>query len=199
MKPAQLTQISEYVMPDIREERSDVGILFGTRHGVDQFCLETFALWQREMFGKLLITGGCTHDSKESEACIIGSRLVKMGMPEERLVLEHEATNTGENVIYGMRKLSEVMDITSIHSVLAIGKICSARRYLMTLEQHWPAPKKSLCAINYFGLPKSRWHDHDEFRTRVLSEFEKIPEYVRRGFLREIESLPPYPILSIDS
>jgi hypothetical protein len=27
----------------------------------------------------------------------------------------------------------------------------------------------------------------DEFRARVLAEFTKIPDYLRRGFLREID------------
>jgi hypothetical protein len=193
LEPEQIAQISQYLMPDIQEEPSDIGFLFGTRHGIEEFCLASFALWQRRMFEKLLISGGCTRGEPESEASIIGRRLLQMGMPRDALVLEHEATNTGENVIYGMQRISEVMDIDRITSVLAIGKICSTRRYLMTLERHWPIPKKFACPINYFGLPKDCWSEHEEFRERVLSEVEKIPRYLKSGFLREVAGLPPYP------
>jgi phosphoglycolate phosphatase-like HAD superfamily hydrolase len=39
-----LSAIAEYVMPDIPEERSDLGLVFGTRHGVDEFCLTAQSL-----------------------------------------------------------------------------------------------------------------------------------------------------------
>src|SRR5262249_28298999 len=159
--------------------------------GVDEFCIASFALWQRKMFKKLLVSGGRTPGAQESEACMIGHRLLQLGMHEDALILEHEARNTGENVVYGMKKLADVMDGDSIQSVLGIGKICSTRRYLMTLERHWPMPKKFACPINYFGVSKEGWHEHDEFRTRVLSELEKIPLYLKSGFLREIAGLPP--------
>jgi hypothetical protein len=46
----------------------------------------------------------------------------------------------------------------------------------------------SVCPVNYFGIPVERWHEHDEFRARVLSEFEKIPRYVAEGFISEIHA-----------
>lgn len=51
------------------------------------------------------------------------------------LILETEATNTGENVILGRNKAAQSMDLADIDSVLVIGKVC---------------------AINYFGLPAER-------------------------------------------
>jgi len=191
-----ISRISEYVMPDVPEGRADIGLLFGTRHGVEEFCQASFALWQRGMFGKLLISGGCTRGEQASEASVIGQRLLQLGMPVDAVILEHEATNTGENVILSRKKISETMDLKCIGSVLVIGKVCSMRRYLMTLERHWPGLTKFACPINYFGVPKSRWHEHDEFRTRVLTEFEKIPHYLMQGFLSEISGFAPYPALS---
>ena len=67
----------------------------------------------------------------------------------------------------------------------------------MTIERHWPGLEKFACPINYFGVPKNRWHEHDEFRTRVLSEFEKIPEYIKQDYLTEVADLTPYPAPSI--
>jgi hypothetical protein len=78
------------------------------------------------------------------------------------------------------------MALEEIKSVLVIGKICSLRRYLMTLERHWPGLIVSACPVNYFGVAKNRWHTHPDFRARVLAEFEKIPAYLQQGFLREL-------------
>jgi len=182
MTAADLLSISNYVMPVLPLRPAKLGFLFGTRHGVDEFCLETHALWQRGMFEQLLV---------------IAERLLELGMPASALILEPEATNTGENVIFGRRKLAQVMDIATIDSVLVIGKVCAMRRYLMTLARHWPGIAVSACAINYFGLPAERWHEHAEFRARVLGEFHKIPHYLEQGFLRELDGHPPYPVLGV--
>jgi hypothetical protein len=65
----------------------------------------------------------------------------------------------------------------------------------MTLERYWPGLRISACPVNYFGVGIERWHEHAEFRRRVLAEFEKIPAYLRHGFLSELDGYPPYPLL----
>jgi uncharacterized SAM-binding protein YcdF (DUF218 family) len=181
-----LASIADYVMPTVAEGKADLGFLFGTRHGVEEFCRAAHGLWERQMFPKLLISGGATGGQKEAEANIIADRLVQLGVPAEALLLETAATNTGENVIFSRRKVEETIGAEGIGSLLVIGKVCAMRRYLMTLERHWPGPRRFACAVNYFGVEKANWHEHEEFRARVLSEFEKIPEYLRKDFLREI-------------
>jgi hypothetical protein len=56
----------------------------------------------------------------------------------------------------------------------------------------------SVCAVNYFGVPAGRWHEHDDFRARVLGEFDKIPRYVQAGFLAEIDGCAGDPRLAAD-
>lgn len=179
--------IADYVMPQVAEGRADLGLLFGTRHGVEEFCVATHALWQRGMFPKLLVSGGATGGQARTEAEHIAERLKALGMPEEALILELEATNTGENVILSRRLAEEAVGLENVTSLFVIGKLCSMRRYLMTLERHWPEPRRYACAVNYFGVERERWHEHEEFRRRVLAEFEKIPQYLKQGFLREVE------------
>ena len=104
--------------------------------------------------------------------------------------------HTGENVRFGRARVAETMDLAAIRSVVVIGKIGSARRYLMTLQKHWPGLRMSLAPVNYFGVPAERWHEHAEFRARVLSEFDKIPRYTAEGFLEEIDGCTAYPQLA---
>lgn len=192
---ADLQSISRYVMPILPLRPAKLGFLFGTRHGVEAFCRETHGLWQRGMFERLLVSGGATAGQETPEAQVIGARLVELGIPASTLILECEATNTGENVILGRRKVAESIGLDQVESVLVIGKVCAMRRYLMTLARHWPGVAVSACAINYFGLPAERWHEHAEFRARVLAEFHKIPAYLEQDFLRELDGHPPYPVL----
>jgi uncharacterized SAM-binding protein YcdF (DUF218 family) len=185
-----LTAIADYVMPQVEEGRADLGFLFGTRHGVEEFCAAAHALWRRGMFPKLLISGGATGGQARPEAEVIAERLVQLGMPREVLILETAATNTGENVIFSRRMLEQTIGLDAIGSLLVIGKVCSMRRYLMTLARHWPQPRRFACAVNYFGVERACWHEHEEFRMRVLAEFEKIPAYLRLDFLRELDRNP---------
>jgi len=191
-----LLRISRYIMPVLTPQPSALGFLFGTRHGVDEFCLETHALWQAGMFRHLLVSGGPTGGNPHAEALVIAERLLQLGIPASILILEPAATNTGENVILGRARVAETIGLEHIDSLLVIGKVCAMRRYLMTLARHWPEPRLSAHPVNYFGLPAERWHEHDEFRARVLGEFDKIPGYIEQGFLREIDALGAYPALA---
>jgi len=188
-----LLRIADYIMPPLPAQPSKLGFLFGTRHGVDAFCLQTHALWQAGMFRQLLVSGGPTGGNPQAEALVIAERLVQLGVPASILILETAATNTGENVLLGRAKVAETIGLEHIDSLLVIGKVCAMRRYLMTLARHWPEPRVSAHPVNYFGLPAERWHEHDEFRARLLGEFGKIPGYIEQDFLREIAALGAYP------
>lgn len=186
----ELTAIAEYIMPDVPERKADLGFVFGTREGVEEFCVAAHSVWQRGLIDKLLLSGGATRGCSETEADVIGERLLQLGIPAAAMIFERSATNTGENVIFSRQKIAETMPLAGIRSVLVIGKICSLRRYLMTFERHWPGLTLYASPVNYFGVDKALWHTHEEFRTRVLTEFEKIPLYLRRDFLRELARHP---------
>ncbi|TFW32330.1 YdcF family protein [Massilia horti] len=106
-----LQSIAEYIMPSFPPCASDLGFLFGTRHGVPEFCEVAHGLWQNGMFSRLLVSGGRTASSPLAEADIIAERLVGLGIPESVLILETAATNTGENVRFGRARVAEVMDL----------------------------------------------------------------------------------------
>lgn len=194
--PHDLAAIADYIMPRAPLLASDVGFLFGTRHGVEAFCAATLALWERGMFRVLLVSGGVTPGDTRSEAEVIAARLESLGLPRAIMVLETAATNTGDNVILGRAALAARMPLGEVRSVLAIGKACAARRYLMTLARHWPGLALSCCPVNYFGVADDCWHEHAEFRARVLAEYRKIPGYLDSGFLAELDEAAgygPYP------
>jgi len=195
MSHDELKSIAEYIMPSFPARVSDLGFLVGTRHGVPEFCEVAHGLWQEGMFSRLLVSGGRTGSSPRAEAEVIAERLVALGMPETALILETAAMNTGENVQFGRARVAEEMDLAAIRSMVVIGKICSTRRYLMTLQRHWPGLRLSVSPVNYFGIPAERWHEHEGFRARVLSEFDKIPRYTAAGFLEEVDGCAVYPQL----
>lgn len=190
----ELQAIGHYVMPEIPAVRSDLALIFGTRHGVEAFCATVATLWHSQMFLRAIISGGQTRGLPTAEAHVIAGRLREFGVPESALLVEPAAMNTGENVRFARVLAESQLPSEERRSILAVGKVCSARRYLMTLRRHWPEPTISARWVNYFSVEISNWYQDPEFSARVLGEYRKIPGYIDCGFLRELEELGPYPM-----
>jgi uncharacterized SAM-binding protein YcdF (DUF218 family) len=164
---------------------ADLLFVFGTRHGVDEFIAAIAELWRLGYFRFAIVTGGATLGDQETEATVLARRMVAVGVPEAAILTEHAATNTGENVIFSLPLLDDRIGLANIRSLIAVGKLCTSRRYLMTLQRHWPEVEKMLVPVNWFGVPREDWHLHDHSRRRVLSEYRKIEPYKAAGFIAE--------------
>ena len=167
-------------------EPADLLFVFGTRQGVSEFVEAAADLWRRGYFRWALVSGGPTLGIAEDEATVLARLMEEAGVPRDVILTEHEAMNTGDNVIFSLPIIEARIGLTTISSVIALGKICTSRRYLMTLQRHWPEVRKMLLAINWFDHPVERWPEHPEFRDRVLSEWHKIEPYKEYGYIAEL-------------
>lgn len=178
---------ARYMMPDVAVVPCEIALIFGTRHGIDAFVNDTVRLWEAGMFQRVVVSGGCAQGLGASEAELIGAALVRRGVARDSVLLEVRAENTPQNVRFSLDLLRERRIDTST-TVLGIGKLCSLRRYYMTLARHWPhAQRICVHGVNYFGVPKSDWWKSDEFRARVFGELAKVERYLSKGDLVELE------------
>ncbi|PJF33858.1 MAG: hypothetical protein CUN57_01055, partial [Phototrophicales bacterium] len=76
--------------------------------------------------------------------------------------------------------------LDNVKSVLAVGRIEASRRYLMTIERHMPGRQLMISPVCRHNVPKELWHTDERFRADVLREFEKLPDYFKKGFIAEI-------------
>ena len=164
---------------------ADLLFVFGTREDVDQRVDEACRLWREKLFRWSIVSGGITPGSPLSECEIIKAAMVERGIPSERILEEHRATNTGENVLFSLPVIDAALGRQNVTSVICLGKICTARRYPMTLHRHWPEVDKMLVTINPFGAPVERWHTDPEFRDRVMQEWRKIEPYREKGYIAD--------------
>jgi uncharacterized SAM-binding protein YcdF (DUF218 family) len=164
---------------------ADLLFVFGTREDVARRVDEAFRLWREGLFRWSIVSGGVTPGSELSECEIIRSAMVARGIPPERILEEHRATNTGENVIFSLPIIEAKLGIKNIRSVICLGNTWTARRYPMTLHRYWPEVEKMLVTVDSFDTPPSLWHTDPVFRARVLSEWDKIEPYKARGFIAE--------------
>ena len=126
-----------------------------------------------------------TPGADASECAIIKSAMVTRGVPAEKILEEHRAQNTGENVIFSLPVIDTALGLKNISSVICLGNSWTARRYPMTLHRHWPEPEKMLITVDRFKVPRALWHTDPALRRRVLSEWDKIEPYKARGFIAE--------------
>ena len=164
---------------------ADLLFLFGTREDV-ALRVETAArLWREGCYRWSIVSGGVTPGSEQSECAIIKSAMVATGIPADRILEEHRAMNTGENVIFSLPIIDAALGLHNIRSVICLGNTWTARRYPMTLHRHWPEVTKLLLTVDSFATPRSLWHTDPEFRRRVLNEWDKIEPYKAKGFIAE--------------
>lgn len=171
---------------------ADLLFVFGTRRGVNQTIDAAIDLWHRSFFRHAIVSGGATQGDPRSECSIMKAAMVRGGVPASVVLEEHRATNTGENVIFSLPVIEAALGRANVATVICLGKVCTARRYPMTLQRHWPEVTKMLATINPYGVPVERWHQDATFRERVLAEWHKIEPYKAQGFIADW-SPPPQP------
>jgi uncharacterized SAM-binding protein YcdF (DUF218 family) len=164
---------------------ADLMFVFGTREDVARRADEAVRLWREGFCRWSIVSGGVTPGSKFSECEIIKAVMVERGVPQERILEEHRAMNTGENVILSLPIIDAAIGLKNIRSVICLGNTWTARRYPMTLHRHWPEVEKMLITVDSFDTPRALWHTDPEFRCRVLAEWDKIEPYKAKGFIAE--------------
>jgi uncharacterized SAM-binding protein YcdF (DUF218 family) len=164
---------------------ADLLFVFGTREGVDEFVEEIVKLWRDGFCRHILISGGSTWNNDDAEAFVLQRGIVHAGVPDNVILIEPRATNTGENVIFSLPIIDAHFGRKKIRSVIALGKVCTSVRYLMTLQRHWPEVEKMLFAVNYFGHPIEDWPRHPVTRERILREWRKLAPYKAAGFISD--------------
>jgi uncharacterized SAM-binding protein YcdF (DUF218 family) len=182
---SEIAAINSSHFADTPLKPADLLFVFGTREDVALRADTACRLWRDGLFRWAIVSGGVTPGSHFSECAIIKPAMAARGIPQNRILEEHRALNTGENVVFSLPILEARLGLANIRSVICLGNTWTARRYPMTLQRHWPEVEKMLVTADSFGIPRSLWHTDPEFRRRVLSEWDKIEPYKASGFIAE--------------
>ena len=166
---------------------ADVCLVFGNKAHPDHLAEQAADLYHQGYFSLVVVSGAPVTDDGRGEAARMRDVLVARGVPETCILVEDQAQNSGENVVFSMALLDGKLGLKNIGSVLAIGHIHASRRFLMTLERHWPEVAKMFTTGNCYGVPKDQWHTHPDFRGAVLQEYQKTRKYRTSGLIREID------------
>ncbi len=115
------------------------------------------------------------------EAELISARAMECGLPKEVILLEPNATNTGEN-IRNSKALLDHLEI-KVSKAIAIQKPYMERRAFASLTKQWPevqwqitSPQLDFSSYCHDEIPK-------ELVTEIMvGDFQRILEYPKLGF-----------------
>lgn len=171
---------SALVKSDAMPVHADAIIVGGCRDlGLAERAAE---LYHAGIANIIVISGYRPETMSITEAKRLSQKCIQLGVPKDALVLEEEASNTGENIVFVARKLKK-LDI-KLESVILVHKPYMSLRFLATAEAQWPMPQPlfySTCQeisfedyYNLNGLEATAW--------KMLGDLKRMDNYVTAGY-----------------
>lgn len=149
-------------------------------------------LYHRGLADRIVATGFTATNAvmTESEAALIARVLKANGVPESAIVLDEQASNTGENITHSARLLP---DLDENSKVILVHKPFMTRRFLATAQAAWPQPQPQFFVTSidmplreYFVVHHQAYPDDPLRMVRaMLGDYERIRDYPKLGYLTE--------------
>lgn len=161
----------------------DVGIGLGSHDlGVATYAAELF---HQGMFPRIVFTGANAPTTVEpfprGEAIHYREHAIRLGVPDDAILVETRATNTGQNIEF-TRKLLADQGI-AITSAILISRPYQQRRAYSTAKKFWPE-LEVFCASRPLPLDEyvQTIGDVNRVINMLVGDTQRIIEYPKRGF-----------------
>lgn len=179
-----LLPVWQYLVPEADPERSDVLFVFG---GLGLEVPARAAQLYENGFAPLVVISGSSGPLTQGvftkpEAQVFKEEMVRFGVPEDVIITENHATNTGQNVTLGMKALQAAGN--NIASAILVAKSFIMRRCVATFNKQFPEVRLIPCPprgslIQFVDRPRR------EFAARMLAELQRLKDYGGKGFILE--------------
>jgi len=185
MDQKEIKRITDYIFLKSAPKKADLALVFGTRH--QEAINKVFELYRDGLIPKILVSGGINRVTGENEAKEMSDKLINLGVKMDDIILENESTNSLENVLFSKQVIDEKIGFNKIKKIIAVVKHYHSRRALMTLKKHFPKTVE-LIPVTYeiYGFTVDNWFNNEIGKEKVLSEWNKIPEYLTKGDIEEL-------------
>lgn len=200
LTPALVEEITQIIFGEpVKPEPCDIIFIFGGSYP---------GLWERgaEAYFKglgspIIATGGhkptalrhhAWRDGVTPEAEVIRRELIRLGVPEGKILFENRSTNTYENVTFAR----EVYDFSGVSSILAVCKSLAVGRQTRTLKAQ-VAPNVRVIPYTFDVQPnpdgptitRTNWMEFPESRQFIFANVLKIHQYGRARHLVPLENV----------
>lgn len=117
----------------------------------------------------------------KTEAEIFADVAIKMGVPEEKILIEKASTNTGENIEFTKALLKDKG--ISLHNVILVQKPYMQRRTYASFKKVWPEVSVQVTApvISYDDYPNEQI-SKDDMINIMVGDTQRIKVYAEKGY-----------------
>ena len=117
----------------------------------------------------------CSHDIQ------VADRAVSLGIPREKIWIENRSTNTGENVSFTRRLLTQSGQV--IRKAIVVQKPYMERRAYATFKKVWPEPEIIVTSPQtLFYEYKSAGISREDLINIIVGDTQRIKFYPEKGF-----------------
>lgn len=190
MESTQVDQLAKIIWDyhhlNHRLEQADVMLVLGGHDlRVPEYAADLFV---RGLVPYVVISGGVAHtddllktDWSETEAEKFAEVMMRCGVPKEKISLENQAKNTGDNFSLSRRLIEG--QVGRFQSVLVVTKPYMERRAFATGQKQWPdiklvvtSPQISFDQYTQGAISK------DDIINIMMGDLQRIDVYGRKGF-----------------
>ena len=145
-------------------------------------------LYRAGLFPVVVFTGDTSAATEErfprGEAVHYREHALSLGVPDEAILLEPKATNTGQNI--GLSRTVLENAGVAVSSVLLISMPYMQRRAYATCRKLWPEVEP-VCASQPLSFDDyAKTHDDEkQFIDMLTGDMQRVMEYPKRGFAIE--------------
>lgn len=176
-------------------EKADVILGFGCYD--DNVARRAAELYHQGYAPKILFTGGLGRNTmglfSVTEAEKFAKVAIACGVPEKDILLEDQATNTKDNILFS-RKLLEEKGIP--HSrILGVHKPYMERRIAAAMGVYWPEQAFAVTSFRQSlaqALEEAKRQGMEESNTisTIVGDFQRIELYAQKGYQMP-QDIPP--------
>ncbi|KAL8592974.1 hypothetical protein ACOMHN_017904 [Nucella lapillus] len=122
------------------------------------------------------------------EAVIFAEKLIEKGVPSRSILLEQEATNTGENIRFSQKLLTNNLELPS-RSIILVQTPFMGRRSLATFLRQWDDADRVDIMVTSPPIPLDRYPSRPagygtwkEMVVEMVGTMQRIEQYPSQGF-----------------
>lgn len=136
-------------------------------------------LFRHGLAPRILITGQGPESAPEPEWSMLKRHALKAGVPESALLIEPDARNTRENLLFAEALVEREIGWPALRTVAISCKPFHARRALMTARRLLPPHLRILMIppVDPRDLQPDTWWRTPAGRQRIFGEIRRIGEY----------------------
>lgn len=164
-------------------KKADVIIVMGSSD--IQVAVRAAEVFKEGWAPVVITTGGFGRISKKKwnkpEAEVFAEIMTKYGVPQEKILIENQSSNTSENIEFAKK----ILDKKGLKAkkVILIHKPYGERRAYATFKKVWPGPKVLVTSPQLsFEKYKREGVSREEMIHILVGDLQRIKEYSKKGF-----------------